>query len=320
MRQVSHVLIPVSLPLLPLWGKDKAGVPLVPALGVSFKDIQVEVSLSLLPRLSSSKVILDGKGILKADSDKILGLIQKLVSYRTSTPVDVLVTGTSIGFPDGFAIDPIPALAAGAMKAVADLFGGEDAKDVETVLTVFPEAYGCLANGFLGLSLAGKDLGWEAIPSHPDLAISGLGIRISDEPKAVSPQEAMKRAVETSPYYPSYQDKSKSDYPLLVKAIQDGDFDLIGKTAMENGIAMHQTIVTVSKAFSYFTEDTLKTMWALDQLRIGGLDVWYVLEPGPNLIALVKPENLDDLKARLSGQFPGLTLVDLPLWKGDCHA
>lgn len=117
--------------------------------------------------------------------------------------------------------------------------------------------------------------------SWPEFTI-GLCI-FNQQEKKMSSSIGMQRTVDTSPDYSDWPASANQAVMTLRQAIHEKNFSLLGKTAEQNSIHMHQTMQTAKPPIIYSqTEtDTLKNrVW---QLRKEGIEIYFTQDAGPNL-------------------------------------
>jgi diphosphomevalonate decarboxylase len=138
----------------------------------------------------------------------------------------------------------------------------------------------------------------------PELRI-GL-LLLSTAKKPISSREAMQRTVRTSPFYNRWPQQVAHAVVSLRKAIQNKDFNCLGKTTEENALAMHATMLTAQPTVCYWLPETLATMQKIWQLRESGMPVYFTQDAGPNLKLLFLAEH----RAELQKIFPELIIID----------
>lgn len=140
-------------------------------------------------------------------------------------------------------------------------------------------------------------------PLWPDLRIAIL--TVSDAPKPVGSTEAMERTVHTAPLYNAWPRQVAHDLPLLRRAIDEHDFDTLGRVSEHNALSMHATMIASWPPVLYWLPETTAHLHTLHRLRREGLPVYATLDAGPNLKLLHLAPHTPDLDAH----FPGLIHV-----------
>lgn len=155
-----------------------------------------------------------------------------------------------------------------------------------------------------GQDLDGMDSYGQVLPYQwKDLAV-GLCL-ISQNEKKISSREAMQRTLATSPLYGSWPQKVSADLVSIKKAIENQDFELLGKTAESNAMTMHGMMLSAWPPVNYCLPETISTMHRIWQCRAEGIPVYFTQDAGPNLKLLFLKKNRDDVIAH----FPDLQIV-----------
>jgi len=150
----------------------------------------------------------------------------------------------------------------------------------------------------------GLDSYAEQIPCHWKEFRIGI-LKISGERKPVSSREGMKRTVETSELYQSWSRQAADDIESLRVAIAEKDFSMLGKTAENNALAMHATMIAAWPPLIYWQPETLAQIHRVHQLRSEGLEVYLTIDAGPNIKLLFLEESEDLLRSF----FPDMQIV-----------
>ena len=115
----------------------------------------------------------------------------------------------------------------------------------------------------------------------PELRI-GM-VTVSGEEKAISSREAMKRTVETSPFYSNWPAQVESDLMHIKLALQTKDFSMLGEVVENNAIAMHATVRGAVPSIDYTNQETLQIVTLVQELRLSGIPVFFTQDAGTNL-------------------------------------
>jgi diphosphomevalonate decarboxylase len=128
----------------------------------------------------------------------------------------------------------------------------------------------------------------------PDLCI---GILLLDESqKPMSSRDAMNITTKTSPLYASWPQRVEDDLKAIKKAVTKKDFDLLGKIAEENALAMHETMIQSTPSINYSTPETLGYREKVRTLRQRGVPIYFTQDAGPNLKLIFEKRNLKPIQ------------------------
>lgn len=131
-------------------------------------------------------------------------------------------------------------------------------------------------------------------------------LEVSNAQKAVGSTEGMNRTRETSGLYHSWPHQAACDYDELRTAIAASDFSMLGKTAENNALAMHATMMAAWPPLCYWMPETVALMNRVWAAREEGLDLYFTIDAGPNLKLLFMEKNREAVEAL----FPEVQVVN----------
>ncbi len=97
----------------------------------------------------------------------------------------------------------------------------------------------------------------------------------------------------------------EKDLRNIKKAIQKRDFELFGKTAESNALAMHATMLAAWPPLLYWKPETLVVFQKVWEMRAAGVPVYFTIDAGPNVKILFLQNQMNII----SENFAGLELV-----------
>lgn len=115
----------------------------------------------------------------------------------------------------------------------------------------------------------------------PDFRIGIL--EVSSSQKKTGSTEGMNRTTETSALYQSWPRQAAADYDTLRIAVAAQDFSLLGKTAENNALAMHATMMAAWPPLCYWLPESVSLMQNVWAAREEGLPLYFTMDAGPNL-------------------------------------
>jgi diphosphomevalonate decarboxylase len=121
-------------------------------------------------------------------------------------------------------------------------------------------------------------------------------LEVSKVRKAVGSTEGMNRTRETSGLYGSWPQQAACDFDELRTAIAAADFPMLGKTAENNALSMHATMLAAWPPLCYWKPQTVSLMNKVWSAREDGLDLYFTIDAGPNLKLLFLKENQTTVK------------------------
>lgn len=157
---------------------------------------------------------------------------------------------------------------------------------------------------YAGTDEDGMDSYTEVFPHPwPEMRIGMM--MISTKEKALSSREAMQRTIVTSPLYSSWPKKVDGDLREIKQAIQQKDFNLLGKIAESDAMAMHATMLSAWPPICYSLPETVSFMQKIWDARQQGLSLYFTQDAGPNLKLLF----LEKDTAAVQTLFPEIKIV-----------
>lgn len=130
-------------------------------------------------------------------------------------------------------------------------------------------------------------------------------LEVSKARKAIGSTDGMNQTVETSELYEAWPAQADCDFDELRTAIAAQDFPMLGKTAENNTLAMHATMLAAWPPLCYWKPQTLALMQKVWQARESGLELYFTIDAGPNLKLLFLKEN----QAAVKKLFPKVQIV-----------
>ncbi|HEY0216815.1 MAG TPA: diphosphomevalonate decarboxylase [Cellulomonas sp.] len=118
--------------------------------------------------------------------------------------------------------------------------------------------------------------------------------------KSVSSRVAMRRTVETSPFFGGWVSSTEQDVHLMLDAVAAGDLAALGELAESNALRMHATMLGARPPVRYWTGHTMAVLDEVQTLRAGGLPCWATMDAGPNVKVLCAGSDLDVVATALS--------------------
>ena len=124
---------------------------------------------------------------------------------------------------------------------------------------------------------------------------------VSTEAKEVSSRVGMAQTVETSPTYSAWLNTIEQDLENMRKGILNKDFSLVGKTAEENSLKIHATMITTKPSIIYWVPATLEIIHSVQAWREQGLECYFTIDAGPQVKIIALDNQVSEIKKRLQG-------------------
>ena len=131
-------------------------------------------------------------------------------------------------------------------------------------------------------------------------------LEVSGARKKTGSTDGMNRTVETSELYESWPAQADCDFDELRTAVAAQDFQMLGKTAENNALAMHATMLAAWPPLCYWKPQTVALMQKVWRAREDGLEIYFTIDAGPNLKLLFMKEK----QAAVKALFPKVKIVN----------
>jgi len=121
---------------------------------------------------------------------------------------------------------------------------------------------------------------------------------VSHAAKTISSRQAMHITTQTSRLYKGWPKRVAEDLVKIKQALADKNFTLLGKTAEDNAMAMHATMLDSQPKIEYSTAQTYALRQQIQDWRAQGIPVYHTQDAGPNVKVLFLAEHENLLKMR----------------------
>lgn len=127
--------------------------------------------------------------------------------------------------------------------------------------------------------------------------------------KSVSSRIAMRRTVETSPFYPAWVEQNPRDLQTMQAAIAAADFTHIGELTESNALRMHATMLGALPPVRYMAAASMSILDLAQGLRGQGVQVYATMDAGPNVKLLCQRPDMPAVVAALRQVLPEQKIV-----------
>jgi len=304
-RVRGEAFAPANIALCKYWGKRNAelNLPVNSSLSISLGKLGTRTIIKFAK--NADRIFLNGKVAPKAFAARLsayLDLFRKEdqffeVRTENNIPTAAGLASSASGF-------------AALVKALNELMGWEfNARELSMLARVGSgSASRSLYDGFavwhMGQRADGMDSYAESLDgAWPDLRVGIL--EVSKVRKKVGSTEGMNRTRETSELYEAWPEQAQCDYDELRTAIAAKDFPMLGKTAENNAMAMHATMMAAWPPLCYWKPQSVSLMQKVWAVREEGLELYFTMDAGPNLKLLFLKKN----QATVKKLFPKVQIV-----------
>lgn len=96
----------------------------------------------------------------------------------------------------------------------------------------------------------------------------------------------------------------------ILKALKNKDIELLGKTIEEEALELHEVARTSTPPIEYLLEETKRIIGKLiPQWRKEGIPVYFTLDAGPNVHAILPGKYEKQLLSKIKKELPGVELI-----------
>jgi diphosphomevalonate decarboxylase len=288
-----------NIALCKYWGKrdDDLNLPLTDSLSIMLPKHGVSCQLSL--ECKQTSICVNGETL--ESSSKAADNLLKYLGLFIDRPC-ALALDFNIPVAAGFASSA--ACYASIAKALNEMFEWELAEEQLSGLARLGSGSACrsIEPGFSVWQAGVDPLGTDSVAcglkqGWPDLRV-GLCV-LSTAVKPTSSREGMQRTRETSVLYRSWPQQVSQDMPILLDAIKNQDFALLGQTAEHNALSMHATMLSSWPPLVYTLPETRALQQRVWDWRADGRSIYFTQDAGPNLKLLFLKKDADWLQQQL---------------------
>ncbi len=307
-RHTPPVFAPANIALCKYWGKrdTELNLPVTGSLSVSLGSLGTHTEIA--SACDSDTVVLNGAEV-DEDSPFRDRVIRFLNLFRPR-PLDCYMVTTQNTVPTAAGLASSASGFAALVRAL-DRFYRWDLQPHElSILSRLGSGSACRSvfNGFVewqsGCDADGMDS--FAVSLSGDWPYLRIGVLMIDTAeKGLSSGAAMRQTVETSALYRHWPERVANDLAEIKAAIEEKDFERLGRAAETNALAMHATMLLSRPPVLYWQASTVEALHRVWRLRSDGLPVYMTMDAGPNVILLF----LEDSTADLQKVFADMTVV-----------
>lgn len=296
-----------NIALAKYWGKrDEAlALPATSSLSLTLDAFRATTTVTLDAGLAQDEGTLDGRAMSEAEVLRVRRFLDLVRSLAGSTTPARVVSESTV--PTGAGL----ASSASGFAALAGAAAAAYRLDLD------PRALSRLArrgSGSASRSVFGGLVVWHAgtddatsfaepVPGgeaggalDPAMAV----VVLDAGQKSVSSRVAMRRTVETSPFFAAWTEATELDVALMLDAVRAGDLATLGELAESNALRMHATMLGARPPVRYWTAHTVAVLDQVQALRADGLPCWATIDAGPNVKVLCAGSDLPAVAEALS--------------------
>ena len=297
---------PANIALCKYWGKrnEELNLPVNSSLSVSLGKLGTRTIVKFAKK--SDRIFLNGKPAPKAFAARLSAYLDLFrpdgqffeVRTKNNIPTAAGLASSASGF-------------AALAKALDQLMGwGFNPRELSMLARLGSgSATRSLYEGFAVWHAGQRADGMDSYAEEISTVWKNLRVgilEVSKVRKKVGSTEGMNRTRETSELYESWPQQAECDFDELRTAIAAEDFPMLGKTAENNALAMHATMMAAWPPLCYWKPQSLSLMQKVWKAREEGLEIYFTMDAGPNLKLLFLKRN----QAAVKKVFPKVQIVN----------
>lgn len=297
-----------NVALVKYWGKrdEELILPNNSNISVAYDKLSTITTVEFDSKYDQDIFILDGKEITEGP------VLEKTISHLNKIRQKASIeTKAKIASKNNFPTAAGLASSASGFSALA--FAGSKAAGLELDLKELSILSRLSGSGSASRSLHGGFVEWQkgekedgsdsyaiqiAKPNHwPEFRI--IVAIVLKTAKKISSTKGMNLTMKTCPMYRGWLDTVEQDLEIIRTGIKEKDFTKVGKTAENNCLKMHATMITTNPPLIYWEPDTIRIMKAVHSWREQGLESYFTIDAGPQVKVLCLEKDAKELKKRL---------------------
>ncbi|MBB5912149.1 diphosphomevalonate decarboxylase [Nocardia transvalensis] len=294
-----------NIALIKYWGKrdERLHLPVTSSLSLTLGVFATVTTVTISEELPADEVSLGDEPAPADFAAKVSGfldLVRESAGDRRRARVHTVNTGpTGAGLASsasGFAALAVAAAGAygldldrRALSRLARRGSGSASRSI----------YGGFVQWQRGEGLGEEgDLSSFAEPVEAPLLDPALVVALVDaREKPITSRAAMRRTVDTSPFYRPWVDSSAQDLRDMHTALAAGDLAGVGEIAERNALGMHATMLGARPAVRYFSPGSMRVLDRVLELRAEGVLAYATMDAGPNVKVLCDRRDGDRVAA-----------------------
>ena len=287
-----------NIALIKYWGKkdEKLRIPYTDSLSLTLDKFYTETTTSFTDS-SEDIITLDGKKANNSFATRVKHYLDFVRSLNGSNQTISVNTINHVPTSAGLASSASGfAALAGSLNKLFKM--NINSKDLSRLARMGSgSACRSIFGGFVLWHHGDTDKNSYAEPIDQDntIPIRIISVVTNSHKKKISSTIGMRRAVETSPFYPVWPQIVNKDLRDILDAIKNQDLEQIGKISENNCMSMHALDLSARPSFNYFSAKTLEVIDFVQQLRKKGYLAYVTIDAGPNVKVIVSQNDVKQI-------------------------
>jgi diphosphomevalonate decarboxylase len=297
-----------NIALAKYWGKraGEGNVPATPSLSVTLSGLSTKTRVTFDPKLTKDTLVIGGRtmnGAPLARATEILDAVRKDASCTQFAHVE-----STNDFPTASGLassaSGFSALALAAVRAAR--LDWDVSKVAELARRTSASAARSFFSGFAELVPESSGARAAQVAPKDGLSLSVLACVVTEDEKAVSSSDGMRRVAAESPFYDAWVSYAARSFADIRAALLAKDFPKLGELSERNALAMHATAQAIG--VFYMLPASLAILDEVRRRRARGTEAYATMDAGPHVKVLVPRASRDAVSAALSA-VPGVLRI-----------
>jgi diphosphomevalonate decarboxylase len=287
-----------SIALVKYWGKLRGSdnAPATPSISLTLEALKTETEIERI-KGAKDKCFLNGAIVDKATYDR---LVQYLDLWRDKKLIDGrFIVRSRNSFPSRAGLASSSSGFAAMAVALSAFSRRKISKHLLSKLA--RRGSGSAARSIIGglaAMPAGLDPAARLILPPDDVPWGMVVVEVEKGEKKMGSREGMELCRQYSPYYKHWLTRACKDYRNMLEALRQMNFTRIGEIIEANAMAMHACIIASRPALIYWSPTTIEVIRSVRKWRADGLETYFTIDAGPNVVLLCKQEDLSKVAGR----------------------
>ncbi len=312
--QVARVFSPSNIALAKYWGKrdTNLNLPTNGSISATLADYGSFTTVSFDSSYSKDRLILNGTEQVGGKLEKVL-LVLNEVRALVGIKKAALVQSRN-NFPTG------AGLASSASGLSAVTFAAAHALGVASNVTKLSEIarkgsgsacrsfWGGYVEWAKGNNPDGSDSIGAQVVNEQHWPLDVLLLLVNQAEKHQPSTGGMEITRKTSPYFSAWIQAAEESLAPIGQAILKRDFLALADAAEVNCLRFHTSAMAANPPVLYWQGETLTLIHKIKQLRAQGLNAFFTIDAGPNVVVFCDPAHTAAVRDELAA-LPGITIL-----------
>lgn len=269
---------PVNIALIKYWGKKNIEdiVPYNASISISLDNLYTITTLE--ESRTGFEFHLDGKLVTGSESDKVYDFLKY---FSDETKISNLKVNSTNYVPTAAGLASSASGFAALSLAANSYF--ETNYDFKELAKITRKGSGSACRSLLGNIVAWENSGEVYNITSPIRDFVMISVLIDKSKKNISSRQAMALSAENSPLYREYVVESAKDFIEMKKALESGDYKLIGKLTKKSSLMMHGIMLSTYPPILYMDKTSIFIYNLMEELSKQGIYANPTMDAGPNV-------------------------------------